>query len=72
VAVLNPPTNKETHVAKFLLYAKALVAAVFALGVTVYFAVQDKAISADEWTAIAAAWAGVVGVWAVPNKPADG
>lgn len=52
-----------------LQYAKALVAAVVALAVTVYAAVSDKQISSEEWAAIGTAWAGVVGVWAVRNQP---
>jgi hypothetical protein len=58
-------------VAKFLPYAKAFVAAAFALAVTVVTAVSDKQISAEEWSAIALAWGAVVAVFAVPNKPAE-
>jgi hypothetical protein len=52
-------------------YAKTIAAAVFALVVTVVTAVSDHQIDSEEWAAIAAAWAGVVAVFAVPNKPAQ-
>ena len=50
-------------------YAKTIAAAVFALVVTVVTAISDHQIDSEEWAAIAAAWAGVVAVFTVPNKP---
>lgn len=53
-------------------YAKAVVGAVVAgLGVLLT-ALDDDAVSASEWVAVAiATLTALAAVWAVPNRPAD-
>lgn len=52
-------------------YAKFLVAFAAAALVAAQTAITDDTITASEWVTIALAGLGAVGVWLVPNKPAD-
>lgn len=48
-------------------YAKAIVAAAAAIGVTGGI-VADGLVSSEEWIALLSAWAGVFGVYQVRNQ----
>jgi hypothetical protein len=50
-------------------YAKAVAAALTAATIT-GVAIADKQITPEEWTAVSAAWAGVIAVFSVRNRVA--
>lgn len=51
--------------------AKFVVAFLAAAAVTAVAAISDNTITPAEWLAIAVAGLGAVGVYVVPNKPAE-